>query len=203
MAWLARKAFYPSRLPFKLLHVDTGHNFPEADLPRLVRAGNRRGSRRRQRAEVHRRRPCRRRKTPQRPRNKLQTVTLLDTIEEHQFDACLGGGRRDEEKARARNASSRIATNSASGTEEPAPRALEHLQRPQTLRRALPRLPAQQLDRDGHLANTSARKTSRSPASTSATSARSSSVTASSSPSDSMTNAATRSSPCSTRKNPA
>ena len=103
MAWLARKAFYPSRLPFKLLHVDTGHNFPEAMTYRdwfvqeigadlvvgLVQKSIDEG--RVQEEKGH-----------NASRNKLQTVTLLDTIEEHQFDACLGGGRRDEEKARAK-----------------------------------------------------------------------------------------------------
>jgi sulfate adenylyltransferase subunit 2 len=103
MAWLARKAFYPSRLPFKLLHVDTGHNFPEAMEYRdwfvqeigadlvvgLVQKSIDEG--RVQEEKGH-----------NASRNKLQTVTLLDTIEEHQFDACLGGGRRDEEKARAK-----------------------------------------------------------------------------------------------------
>jgi sulfate adenylyltransferase subunit 2 len=103
MAWLARKAFYPSRLPFPLLHVDTGHNFPEAMTYRdwfakeiganltvgLVQKSIDDGR-------------VTEEKGPYASRNKLQTVTLLDTIEEHQFDACLGGGRRDEEKARAK-----------------------------------------------------------------------------------------------------
>lgn len=103
MAWLARKAFHPARLPFTLLHVDTGHNFPETlvyrdefvktiganlkvalvqdsiDQGRVVEEKGHRAS-----------------------RNKLQTVTLLDAVADNKFDACLGGGRRDEEKARAK-----------------------------------------------------------------------------------------------------
>jgi sulfate adenylyltransferase subunit 2 len=103
MAWLARKAFWPSRVPFPLVHIDTGHNFPETleyrdrfvemlgarlvvgsvqksiDEGRVVEETGANAS-----------------------RNILQTTTLLDTIEEHKFDACLGGGRRDEEKARAK-----------------------------------------------------------------------------------------------------
>ncbi len=103
MAHLARKAFWPSRMPFPLVHIDTGHNFPEtmtyrdefvsslgADLvvgsvQQSIDAGR-----------------VVEEKGINASRNKLQTVTLLDTIAEHGFDACLGGGRRDEEKARAK-----------------------------------------------------------------------------------------------------
>jgi sulfate adenylyltransferase subunit 2 len=103
MAWLARKAFYPSRLPFKLLHVDTGHNFPEAmtyrdwfvqEIGADLVVGSVQKSIDDGRVQEE--------KGHNASRNKLQTVTLLDTIEVHQFDACLGGGRRDEEKARAK-----------------------------------------------------------------------------------------------------
>lgn len=103
MAWLARKAFYPSRLPFKLLHVDTGHNLPEAmtyrdwfvqEIGADLVVGSVQKSIDDGRVQEE--------KGHNASRNKLQTVTLLDTIEEHQFDACLGGGRRDEEKARAK-----------------------------------------------------------------------------------------------------
>jgi sulfate adenylyltransferase subunit 2 len=103
MAHLAKKAFWPARMPFPLVHVDTGHNFPETmtyrdeyvaalgaelvvglvqesiDTGRVVEEKGINAS-----------------------RNKLQTITLLDTIEANQYDACLGGGRRDEEKARAK-----------------------------------------------------------------------------------------------------
>ena len=103
MAWLARKAFYPSKLPFPLLHVDTGHNFPEAmeyrdwfvqEIGATLTVGLVQKSIDEGRVQEE--------KGHNASRNKLQTVTLLDTIEENQFDACLGGGRRDEEKARAK-----------------------------------------------------------------------------------------------------
>jgi len=103
MAHLARKAFYPARLPFPLVHVDTGHNFPETIAYRdqfveTVRAtlvvGLVQDSIDQGRVQEE--------KGPFASRNSLQTVTLLDTIEENGFDACLGGGRRDEEKARAK-----------------------------------------------------------------------------------------------------
>jgi len=103
MAWLARKAFWPARMPFPLVHVDTGHNFPETmayrdefvDLmaARLV-VGSVQESIDAGRVVEE--------KGASASRNKLQTVTLLDTIEKFQYDACLGGGRRDEEKARAK-----------------------------------------------------------------------------------------------------
>ncbi|MES2734933.1 MAG: sulfate adenylyltransferase subunit CysD [Verrucomicrobiota bacterium] len=103
MAWLARKAFYPAKLPFSLLHVDTGHNFPEAmtyrdwfveEIGAKLVVGSVQKSIDEGRSQEE--------KGINASRNKLQTVTLLDTIEENQFDACLGGGRRDEEKARAK-----------------------------------------------------------------------------------------------------
>lgn len=103
MAWLARKAFHPARLPFPLLHIDTGHNFPEAMeyrdwFVKEVKAELVVGSVQKSIDEGR----VQEEKGHNASRNKLQTVTLLDTIEEHQFDACLGGGRRDEEKARAK-----------------------------------------------------------------------------------------------------
>ena len=100
---LARKAFWPARIPFPLLHIDTGHNFPETltfrdsyikkigaeliigsvqesiDQGRVVEEKGYNAS-----------------------RNVLQTVTLLDTIEKYKFDCSIGGARRDEEKARAK-----------------------------------------------------------------------------------------------------
>ena len=103
MAWLARKAFWPARMPFPLVHIDTGHNFAETmsyrdEFVELVGArlvvGLVQDSIDEGRVVEE--------KGPNASRNKLQTVTLLDTIERHQFDACLGGGRRDEEKARAK-----------------------------------------------------------------------------------------------------
>jgi sulfate adenylyltransferase subunit 2 len=100
---LAQKAFYPGKIPFPLVHIDTGHNFEETiqyrnwlvndvgaeliigsvqddiDAGRVTEEQGKFSS-----------------------RNALQTITLLRTIEEHKFDACLGGARRDEEKARAK-----------------------------------------------------------------------------------------------------
>ncbi|MGL5113317.1 MAG: sulfate adenylyltransferase subunit CysD, partial [Flavobacterium sp.] len=100
---LAQKAFYPAKIPFPLLHVDTGHNFPETiefrdklvaelglelivrnvqdaiDEGKVIEESGKYSS-----------------------RNSLQTTTLLDAIEEFKFDACIGGARRDEEKARAK-----------------------------------------------------------------------------------------------------
>lgn len=98
---LARRAFYPARVPFELLHVDTGHNFPEVIAFRdaLVR---RTGARLRvaqvqdwiDRGELAER--------PDGTRNPLQTVPLVETIESQGYDAVLGGARRDEERARAK-----------------------------------------------------------------------------------------------------
>ncbi len=99
---LAEKAFRPGPFPFPLLHVDTGHNFPEVIAFRDVRAaelGERlivasvEDSIREGRVRLRR---------PDESRNAHQSVTLLDTIKQHGFDACIGGARRDEEKARAK-----------------------------------------------------------------------------------------------------
>ncbi|MDP4281872.1 MAG: sulfate adenylyltransferase subunit CysD [Bacteroidota bacterium] len=103
LVYLSRKAFWPAKIPFPLLHIDTGHNFEETisfrdklvkkfgvqlivgsvqesiDSGRVVEEQGYNAS-----------------------RNVLQTVTLLDTIEKYKFDAAIGGGRRDEEKARAK-----------------------------------------------------------------------------------------------------
>src|SRR6476661_762901 len=100
---LAEKAFRPGRFPFPLMHVDTGHNFPEviefrdrrvaelgeqlivASVQEPIDSG-------RVQEETG----------PRASRNRLQTVTLLDAIEEHGLDACFGGARRDEERSRAK-----------------------------------------------------------------------------------------------------
>ena len=100
---LARKAFAPANLPFPLVHIDTGHNFPEAIAFRdafveqmktrlivgLVQDSIDRGSVQEETGLAAN-------------RNRLQTTTLLETIENHQFDCLMGGARRDEEKARAK-----------------------------------------------------------------------------------------------------
>jgi sulfate adenylyltransferase subunit 2 len=100
---LAEKAFRPAKFPFPVMHVDTGHNFPEviefrdrlvAELgERLVVASVQ--------ESIDRGRVVEQR-GPRASRNQLQTVTLLDAIEEHGFDAAMGGARRDEERARAK-----------------------------------------------------------------------------------------------------
>lgn len=103
MLHIALKAFHPAKLPFPLMHVDTGHNFPETlqfrdDLAeklgerlivRLVQDTIDQGK-------------VTEEKGLNASRNRLQITTLLDAIEEFNFDACLGGARRDEEKARAK-----------------------------------------------------------------------------------------------------
>lgn len=100
---LAQKAFFPGKIPFPLVHIDTGHNFPEtvafrdwlaketgAELiVRYVQDSIDQGKATEESGKYA-------------SRNVLQTVTLLDTIEEFKFDACIGGARRDEEKARAK-----------------------------------------------------------------------------------------------------
>jgi sulfate adenylyltransferase subunit 2 len=100
---LAKKAFYPARIPFPLIHIDTGHNFPETlefrdwlvnELGVQLVVGSVQNSidkgRVREETGVNA------------SRNALQTVTLLDTLEDLKIDAAMGGARRDEEKARAK-----------------------------------------------------------------------------------------------------
>jgi sulfate adenylyltransferase subunit 2 len=103
MLALAERAFWPARMPFPVMHVDTGHNFAEvlafrdrrvAELgARLIVASVQESIDSGRVAEETGRWAS---------RNRLQTTTLLDAIEEHQFDAVFGGARRDEEKARAK-----------------------------------------------------------------------------------------------------
>ena len=115
------------------MHVDTGHNFEEvldfrdrrtAELG--VAAGRRVGADSRSTTgRVHEE------TGPKASRNRLQSVTLLDAIEEHGFDAVFGGGRRDEDKARAKERVFSFRDDFGQwDPEEPAPRALEPLQRP-------------------------------------------------------------------------
>lgn len=103
MTHLARKAFFPAKIPFPLVHIDTGHNFPETMVFRdkLVNEMGARliiGS---VQESIDKGRAVEE-KGINASRNILQTVSLLDTIEENKLDACLGGARRDEEKARAK-----------------------------------------------------------------------------------------------------
>jgi sulfate adenylyltransferase subunit 2 len=99
---LAEKAFRPGPFPFPLLHIDTGHNFPEVIAFRDARVAEL-GERlivRSVEDSIARGRVVLAR--PDESRNRHQSVTLLDAIEEFGFDACIGGARRDEEKARAK-----------------------------------------------------------------------------------------------------
>ncbi len=103
MVHLARKAFYPAPIPFPLLHVDTGHNFPEALAFRdnLVQDINAELIVRLVQDSIDSGR-VKEETGPNASRNSLQIVTLLDALAEFKFDAALGGARRDEEKARAK-----------------------------------------------------------------------------------------------------
>jgi sulfate adenylyltransferase subunit 2 len=103
MVHLARKAFWPGPIPFPLLHVDTGHNFPETleFRDRLAESTGARLIVRRVQDSIDAGR-CAEEPGPNPSRNALQTVTLLDALRELGADAALGGGRRDEEKARAK-----------------------------------------------------------------------------------------------------
>lgn len=100
---LAQKAFYPSRIPFPLLHIDTGHNFPETIefRDRLVEQLGLRLIVRKVQDDIDNGKAVEE-KGKYSSRNFLQTNTLLDAIDEFKFDACIGGARRDEEKARAK-----------------------------------------------------------------------------------------------------
>jgi sulfate adenylyltransferase subunit 2 len=102
MLRIAEKAFRPGKFPFPLVHVDTGHNYPEVIAFRDKRAAEL-GERLIVRSvEDSMKRGTVVLKHPGESRNKHQSVTLLETIAEFEFDACIGGARRDEEKARAK-----------------------------------------------------------------------------------------------------
>ena len=100
---LAKKAFYPAKIPFPLIHIDTGHNFPETiefrdnlvkNLGVQLIVGSVQEAIDKGRAKEE--------TGADASRNSLQIVSLLDTLEEHKVDAAMGGARRDEEKARAK-----------------------------------------------------------------------------------------------------
>jgi sulfate adenylyltransferase subunit 2 len=101
MLHVAKKAFWPAKIPFPVMHVDTGHNFPEV-LEFRDSTVERLGVRLVVASVEDSISNGRVRERPDGIRNPLQTVTLLDAIQEHQFDAVFGGARRDEEKARAK-----------------------------------------------------------------------------------------------------
>ena len=99
---IAEKAFRPGRFPFPLMHIDTGHNYPEVidfrdnkakELGERLIVASLEGSMAKGTVVL---------KSPDEPRNKYQSITLLEAIEENEFDCCIGGARRDEEKARAK-----------------------------------------------------------------------------------------------------
>lgn len=103
MSYIAKKAFFPASIPFPLMHIDTGHNFPETidyrdrwiqSIGAKLIVGSVQESIDKGRVVEE--------KGYNASRNMLQTVTLLDSIEEHKFDCAMGGARRDEEKARAK-----------------------------------------------------------------------------------------------------
>ncbi len=101
MLHLARKAFWPAPVPFPVMHVDTGHNFPEVLAYRDATVAEH-GLRLVVASVQDAIDDGRVVERPDRSRNPLQTVPLLDAITAHRFDAVFGGGRRDEEKARAK-----------------------------------------------------------------------------------------------------
>jgi len=103
LSYLAKKAFAPAKIPFPLMHIDTGHNFPETLTYRdeWVKTINARLIVRYVQDSIDKGR-AKEETGYNASRNLLQTVTLLDAIEELKLDACLGGARRDEEKARAK-----------------------------------------------------------------------------------------------------
>jgi sulfate adenylyltransferase subunit 2 len=99
---IAEKAFRPGRFPFPLMHIDTGHNYPEVinfrdkktkELGERLIVASLEDSMEKGTIVL---------KSPDEPRNKYQSITLLEAIEENEFDCCIGGARRDEEKARAK-----------------------------------------------------------------------------------------------------
>ena len=99
---IAEKAFRPGRFPFPLMHIDTGHNYPE-----VIKFRDKKTKELGERLIVASLEDSMKKgtivlKTPDEPRNKYQSITLLEAIEENEFDCCIGGARRDEEKARAK-----------------------------------------------------------------------------------------------------
>lgn len=118
LAYLSRKAFAPARIPFPLVHIDTGHNFPETmeyrdwlikelDVKLVVGSVQASIDSGRAREETG----------FNASRNALQTVTLLDTIEKNKYDAAMGGARRDEERRGRKKGFSLTVTNLDNGTQ--------------------------------------------------------------------------------------
>ena len=99
---IAEKAFRPCRFPFPLMHIDTGHNYPE-----VINFRDKKANELGERLIVASLEDSMQKgtivlKQKDEPRNKYQSITLLEAIEEYEFDCCIGGARRDEEKARAK-----------------------------------------------------------------------------------------------------
>ena len=99
---IAEKAFRPGRFPFPLMHIDTGHNYPE-----VINFRDKKANELGERLIVASLEDSMQKgtivlKQKDEPRNKYQSITLLEAIEEYEFDCCIGGARRDEEKARAK-----------------------------------------------------------------------------------------------------
>ena len=138
----AEKAFGVGRLPFPLLMIDTGHNFPEMIAYRDQRAQELGAELIVRNVEDSMARGTVRLARPDEPRNPHQAVTLLEAIDEFRFDALIGGAPRDEEKARAK----------AMAAQGPAPRAVDAVQHPHRAGRAFPCFSDQQLDGAGCVA---------------------------------------------------
>jgi hypothetical protein len=154
MVHLARKAFWPARIPFPLLHIDTGHNFPETleFRDRWPRPAGAELVVRTVQDSIDAGR-CAEEPGPNPSRNALQTVTLLDALK--RAEGRRGAGRRPARRGEGARQGALLQPPRPLrpvGSEEPAPRAVEPVQRPQASRRALPRLPALELDRARRLA---------------------------------------------------
>ena len=145
---LAEKAFRPGRFPFPLLHIDTGHNFPE-----VIEFRDRRAQQLGERLIVRSMEDSIRQgrvvlRSENQSRNAFQSVTLLDAIAEFRFDACIGGARRDEEKARAKERIFSFRDEFGQwDPEEPASGTVGSLQYPRPSWREYPCISHQQLDR--------------------------------------------------------
>ena len=153
MLHLAEKAFWPAPIPFPVMHVDTGHNFHEVIEFRDRRSPSSACGSSSRRSRIDRQRPRRRRHRPGRVAQPLADDDAARRDRGARFDAVIGGARRDEEKARAKERFFSLPRRVRPvGPEEPAARAVEPLQRPPPQGRAHPRVPAVELDRARHLA---------------------------------------------------
>jgi sulfate adenylyltransferase subunit 2 len=153
MLHLARKAFFPGKLPFPVMHVDTQWKFQEMYKFRdkmveelgldLITHVNPDGVAQGINPFTH---------GSAKHTDIMKTEGLKQALDKHGFDAAFGGARRDEENPAPRSACTRSATASTAGTRKPAPGAVERLQRQGQQGRVDPCVPAVELDRTGHLA---------------------------------------------------